>query len=78
MISSTVSLVYQLPDELPNDLRFRILGNKEILEKSQIWMETYTSAQPPFQKLTFDNSSQKTRENRYKTFLALSSFTGFI
>ena len=23
--------VYELPDELPNELRFRILGNEEIL-----------------------------------------------
>ena len=30
----------QLPHELPNDSRMRILGNKEILGKYQIWVET--------------------------------------
>ena len=35
-----VYVVYELPHELPNDVRFRILGNKEILVKSQIWVET--------------------------------------
>ena len=29
-----------LPHELPNDLRIRILGNKEILGKPEIWVET--------------------------------------
>ena len=37
---SVANLVYELPHELPNDLRLRILGNKEILGKSQIWVET--------------------------------------
>ena len=40
MISSIANLVYELPHELPNDLRLRILRNKEILGKSQIWVET--------------------------------------
>ena len=44
----------------------RILGNKEILVKSQIWMETFKA---PFQKLNFGNSSPKTRKSRIKLFL---------
>ena len=36
MIPSIANLVY----ELPNDFRLRILGNEEILGKSQIWVET--------------------------------------
>ena len=40
VISSIANLVYELPHKLPNNLRLRILGNKEILGKSQIWMET--------------------------------------
>ena len=40
LIISIANLVHQLPQELPNDLRLRILGNKEILEKSQIWMDS--------------------------------------
>ena len=34
------NLVYELPRELPKDLRLRILETKEILEKSKIWVET--------------------------------------
>ena len=49
----------ELAHKLPNDFRLRILGNWEILEKSQIWMETKPSAQSPFQKLNFVHSSQK-------------------
>ena len=78
MISSISNLVYELPHELPNDLRLRILGNKEILGKSQICVETEPSTQSPFQKLDFGNSSQKTRKIRYQTFLFLSGFTGFL
>ena len=58
-----------MPHELANDLRLRILGNKEMLGKSQIWVETLPSAQSPFQKLNFGNSSQKTRKSRYQIFL---------
>ena len=72
MISSIANLVH----ELPNDLRPRILGNKEINGKSQIWVKTQPSAQSPFQKLNFGNSSQKCRKNRYQAVLFLSSFTG--
>ena len=40
VISSIANLVYELPHELPNDLRLRVLGNKEILGESQISVET--------------------------------------
>ena len=40
VVSSIADLVYELPHQLPNDLRFRILGKKKILGKSQIWVET--------------------------------------
>ena len=40
LIISNKHGIYELPHELPNDLRLRILGNKEILGKSQIWMQT--------------------------------------
>ena len=39
VISSIANLVYELPHELSNDLTLRILGNEEILGKSQIWVE---------------------------------------
>ena len=63
--------------ELPNDLRLRILGNKETLGKSQIWVDTWPSTQSFFQKLNFGNSSQKNRKSRYQAFLFRSSFTRF-
>ena len=78
MISSTENLVHELPHELPNDFRLRILGNKEILGKSQISVEAEPSAQYPFQKLNFGSSSQKTRKSKYQTLLVLSSFTEFL
>ena len=40
LISSIANLVY----ELPNNLRLRILGNYEIVEKYQIWVDTLPSA----------------------------------
>ena len=39
-ISIIANLVYELPHKLPNDLRLRVLVNKKILGKSQIWGET--------------------------------------
>ena len=39
-MSIMANLLYKLPHELPIDLRLRISGNKEILGKSQIWVET--------------------------------------
>ena len=64
--------------ELLNVFRSRIWGNKEILGKYLIWVETYPSAQSPFQKLNFGSSTQKTCKGRYQTFFVLSSFTGFL
>ena len=78
MISSIANLVYDLPHELPNDLRLRIFGNKDIIGKSKIWVGIELSAQSPFQKLNFGNSSQKTQKSRFQIFLVLFSLTGFL
>ena len=78
MASSIANLVYKLPHELPNDLRLRILGNKDISVKSQSYVDTQPSAQTPFQKLNVGNSSPKINKKVYKfvsKFLDLSSFT---
>ena len=40
LISKVTNFVFELPQELPKYLRLRILGNQEILENSQIWLET--------------------------------------
>ena len=69
--------VYQLPHDLPNNLRLRILGNQEIFEKSQLWVDTQSSSQSPFNKLDFGKSRQKASQNRYQSFLFLAIFTGF-
>ena len=44
------NIVDKLPHELPNNLRLRILGNYEILEKSQNFVQTEVSALTPFLK----------------------------
>ena len=74
LISSIRNLLHELPSELPNDSRFRILGNQEILEKCQMWVQTQANAQSPFQKLNVDTSCQKTRKIRYYTFEVLPNF----
>ena len=40
VISTMANVVYELPHQLPNDLRLRILRNNKILGKSKIWVET--------------------------------------
>ena len=51
VISGIANLVYDIIQKLPNDLKLRFLSNKEILGKSQNWMETQPSANHPFQNL---------------------------
>ena len=77
LISNIRNLVQELPHELPNDLRLRVVRNEEILENYQILVETQPSVQSPFQKLNVDNSCQKTRKIRYYIFEVLSNFTVF-
>ena len=67
-----------MPTQDKKKKKLRILGNKEILGKSQVWVETYPRAQSPFQKLNFGTTPKSIRKSRYQTFLVLSSFTGFL
>ena len=47
LISSISNLVYELPHELPNDLRLKILGNEEIFGKSEIaWRHSLVPSLP--------------------------------
>ena len=62
MISSIANLVHELPNELPNDLRLRILGNKAILGKSQIWVETQPIAQSPPEIKLWQQQSKNTQK----------------
>ena len=66
--SSTKNIAYELPLECPNDLRLRILGNQEIMEKFQKWGEAELSTQSTFQ---WSKITQKQISNE---FLILSSF----
>ena len=68
MISSKANLVYELPDELSNELRLRILVNKEISGKSQIWVETCPVSLPV---INFGNNSQKTAKVDIKLFFSI-------
>ena len=49
-----------------------VAGNYEILEKSQIWVETKPSAQSLFKKFDFGDINQNSRKNGYQNFLAES------
>ena len=53
---------------LLNDLRTRIIGNYEILEKDRVWVDTYPGAWSSFNNLNFANGSSKTRKSRCRTF----------
>ena len=50
MKSSTKTIAYEMPHELSNDLRLRTLGNSEIVEKTQKWVEAESTAQSHVQK----------------------------
>ena len=49
-VSSIIKFEYELPHELPDDLRLGTLGNQEMTMKSQIWVETQASVQSLLQK----------------------------
>ena len=55
--------VYELPHEFPNDLRPRILGNQEILIRSQIFTELQPSAQSSSQNENFVNTRKELFKN---------------
>ena len=44
MISSKTDMVHELPHQFPNNLKLRIQGNQEILEKSQIRMTAFSQS----------------------------------
>ena len=49
--------IQELPNELPNDFRFRVLGNLEISEKYKVFIEREPSAQSSLEKERFVNTS---------------------
>ena len=59
-----MNLVHHLAHELPNDLRLRILGNQEIIKKTQNWVATQISAQQyPLQKSFFGKTQAKAEKH---------------
>ena len=68
------NLAYELPHELAKNLRFRILGNQEILKKSQTWVkrQPVTSLPSPEIKLW-----QKQPKSTQKQTLKLANPTKF-
>ena len=77
MIFSIANSVYELPHWLPNDLRLRILENKKILEKCEIWVETQPSAQSSLQKYNVAIVVQKQAKIDIKLFLSSLILLGF-
>ena len=51
--------ISELPQELPNNLRLKFLGNSEISGKCLNPIEWYPSVQPPRQIKNFLNPSKK-------------------
>ena len=58
MIISNKHGIHELPHELPNDLRLRILGKKEISGESQNFVELYPSTQSSSKNKKFINISK--------------------
>ena len=46
--------MYELPQELPNELKLKVLRNQEILRKSLNYLDLMASTQPATQKTNFD------------------------
>ena len=66
--------IYQLPHELPNGLRFRILGNQEVSGKClNPKNDSLVSTHSPCQNENFINTSKKLLKNRNKTFPNITS-----
>ena len=78
MKSITKNIEHELSYKLPNDLRLRILGNQEIMEKLQKWGEAEPSTQSPFQEKNLGTSSQKWQKKQISNFSILSSFPWFL
>lgn len=79
-------LVNELSDQLQNNSRHRMLGNHEMIQISQILVETQPSVQSSYKKLNLSNSSENVaikicRKIDIKTFqsspVSLDFFTLF-
>ena len=78
MIPRIANHLYELPHELSNYLRLKDLGKLGNIRKIPNLGRDIAQCPVSLPEIKFSNSSQKTRTNRYQTFLALSSFSGFL
>lgn len=62
LIAGIISFVHKLPYQLPDDLRVKKLGHKEILGESQNCLGTQPSRQS-LGLICFGNSNQKLHKN---------------
>ena len=60
--------IYELPSELPNDLKVRILGDYEKSGKCLDFIELQSSAQSPWKNGYFVNTSKILFKNRKQIF----------
>ena len=58
--------MYELPHELPNDLKLRILKNYEILRKSLKYLELMVSIQPATLKADLDSCARNSEKSEVK------------
>ena len=75
VIISNKYAIYELPQELPNDLRLRILGNWETSRKPQNFIKLLSSAESSSENEDFINTSEKLLKNRNRTFPVVRCFT---
>ena len=76
-MSNITHIVYQLPHELLNDLRLRILKNKEIFKKKWKSVQIEPSAQSFIQKLDFCKAVKNYAEAAIKIFRSCPIFLDF-
>ena len=74
-VSSIIKFEYELPHQLPDNLRLGTLGNQEMTMKSQVWVESQASVQSLLQKVISVNRGQTATKKRYQSFLVLSIFS---
>ena len=73
-MSSIRKLIHELKDKLPNDFRPTTLRDKEILAKSQNFIQTWPRVQSSLEKEIFSTGAQKMGKIRYQNFSFFYNF----
>lgn len=61
----SIETKYKLSEKLRNNWRLRILGNEEIWEKSESWVETEHNTQSPLHKKRFGSNIRELNKVSY-------------